>query len=229
MKRILVIDDEPQIRRFLQIALEAEKYQVLLADNGQTGLNLAALETPDLIVLDLGLPDISGLDLLADIRQWSQTPIIILSVQNQEPQKVKALDLGANDYLTKPFGVQELLARIRNALRHSERQELEVNGPGRVLLTLGNLKLDRQARTLHKEDLPVKLTKTEFNFLELLMEHQGTVLTHPHILRKLWGPEFINETHYLQVYVSQLRKKIEVDPTQPQLLMTEPGIGYRLG
>jgi two-component system, OmpR family, KDP operon response regulator KdpE len=229
MKRILVIDDEPQIRRFLQLALETETYEVLLAENGQTGLNLAVLETPDLIVLDLGLPDISGLDLLTEIRQWSQTPIIILSVQSQETQKVKALDLGANDYLTKPFGVQELLARIRNALRHSERQHLEVNGADKVVLSLGNLKLDRQARTLHKDNLPIKLTKTEFNFLALLMEHQGTVLTHPHILRKLWGPEFINDTHYLQVYVSQIRKKIEVDPTLPQILITEPGIGYRLG
>ncbi len=229
MKHILVIDDEAQIRRFLHIALEAENYKVSLAEDGKQGLQAIALHAPDLIILDLGLPDISGIDLLKDIRQWSQTPIIILSVQNQEPVKVKALDLGANDYLTKPFGVKELLARIRNALRYSERQQNPAAQESKTVFSIDNLTLDLQARTLHQDTRPIKLTKTEFNFLALLMEHQGMVLTHPQILRKLWGPEFIHETHYLQVYVSQLRKKIEKDPTQPQLLITEPGVGYRFG
>lgn len=229
MKHILVIDDEAQIRRFLHIALEAENYKVSLAEDGKTGLQAIALDTPDLIILDLGLPDISGIELLKDIRQWSQTPIIVLSVQNQEPVKVKALDLGANDYLTKPFGVKELLARIRNALRYSERQQNPTAQESKTVLSIENLTLDLQARTLHQDLRPIKLTKTEFNFLALLMEYQGMVLTHPQILRKLWGPEFVNETHYLQVYVSQLRKKIEKDPTQPQLLITEPGVGYRFG
>ena len=228
MNTILIIDDEPQIRRFLKIALEADHYQVLTAESGKEGLALAVLNNPTLIVLDLGLPDGSGLDVLANIRQWSQVPILILSVQDQEMQKVKALDLGANDYLTKPFGVQELLARIRNAIRHSASQQANSQSAHQAVLVLGQLTLDRQARTLHKQKTLIKLTKTEFNFLELLMLHQGMVVTHPQILRKLWGPEFINETHYLQVYVSQIRKKIEDDPAQPELLLTEPGVGYRL-
>lgn len=228
MKPILVIDDEPQIRRFLQIALEAEKYEVITANAGSEGLAALALNQPALVILDLGLPDLSGLEVLRDLRQWSQVPVIILSVQDQESQKVRALDLGANDYLTKPFGVQELLARIRNALRYAESLNNH-QASSSSKLELGDLILDRQKRSLHKQGVPIKLTKTEFNFLELLMLHQGMVITHPQILSKLWGPEYLNETHYLQVYVSQLRKKIEVDPTQPQILITEPGIGYRLG
>lgn len=222
---ILVVDDEVQIQRFLRIALESSGYQVQLACTGGEGLEQAALLQPALIILDLGLPELSGLEVLTQLRTWSSIPVIVLSVRDQERDKVKALDLGADDYLTKPFGIQELLARIRVALRHAagrggtDESQLLENGP---------LKVDVLARRVCCRGSEVKLTKTEFNLLALLVQHAGKVLTHRQILVQIWGAEYGSETHYLQVYISQLRRKLEQEPTQPELILTEPGVGYRL-
>ncbi|MGV3522991.1 MAG: response regulator [Candidatus Sericytochromatia bacterium] len=224
-QRILVIDDEPQIQRFLRIALEASGYEVLLAENGRQGLEQASLQAPDLIILDLGLPDLSGLEVLTELRVWSRIPVVILSVQDQERDKVQALDQGADDYLTKPFGIQELLARLRVALR---KQAEVPNAAADPVFRSGPLTLDRATRQVSKQGQPVKLTKTEYNVLALLVAHAGKVLTHRQILREIWGAEYVEEHHYLQVYISQLRRKLELDPAQPQLLLTESGVGYRL-
>lgn len=222
---ILVIDDEPQIQRFLKIALVAQGYEVVLCQNAEQGLAEIALQSPALVILDLGLPDLPGLEVLRQLRSWSRVPVVILSVQDQESEKVAALDLGADDYLTKPFGVPELLARIRVALRHAaERSQTDVAPQ----LQCGPLLIDRPARSVSLQGQPVKLTKTEFNLLEYLALHAGKVVTHRQLLTALWGAEYFAETHYLQVYISQLRRKLEADPTQPQLLLTEPGVGYRL-
>ena len=225
-QKILVIDDEAQIQRFLKIALEGSGYEVLLADSGQQGLQTASLQNPDLILLDLGLPDLGGLEVLSRLREWSRMPVIILSVQEQERDKVAALDRGADDYLTKPFGVQELMARIRVALRHSgERSsQSEVSS----VFEFGAIKVDRASHQIWKGGESVKLTKTEYKLLNLLIQHAGKLLTHRHILHEIWGAEYTTETHYLQVYISQLRHKLEDDPSQPRLFLTEPGIGYRL-
>lgn len=225
-QRILVVDDEVQIQRFLKIALEGSGYEVLLAETGQQALEVASLQTPDLVLLDLGLPDIGGLEVLRRLREWSRIPVLILSVQEHERDKVGALDHGADDYLTKPFGVQELLARIRVALRHSA----ERGGPGELppLFRLGELQVDLAGRRVSRGDQAIKLTKTEFKLLALLIQHAGKVLTHRQILREIWGAEYTGETHYLQVYISQLRRKLEADPAQPQLILTESGVGYRL-
>ncbi|MEZ0369851.1 MAG: response regulator [Candidatus Sericytochromatia bacterium] len=225
-QRILVIDDEAQIQRFLKIALEGSGYEVLLAENGQQGLELASLQSPDLILLDLGLPDDSGLNVLQRLREWTRIPVIILSVQEQERDKVAALDRGADDYLTKPFGVQELLARIRVALRHSAERSSQAERP--PWFQLGNVRIDLASRQVSKGEQSIKLTKTEFKLLALMIQHVGKVLTHRQILREIWGAEYTGETHYLQVYVSQLRRKLEDDPTQPRLILTESGVGYRL-
>lgn len=224
-QRILVIDDEGGIRSFLRVALEGSGYQVLEAETGRQGLELASLQTPDLILLDLGLPDGRGLELLRQLRQWCRIPTIVLSVQAAEQDKVNALDIGADDYLTKPFGIQELLARMRVALRH----RAERNATEAVLVhTFGPVRVDLAARQVSKDGQAVKLTKTEYRMLVLLIQHAGKVLTHRLLLREIWGAEFIGETHYLQVYISQLRRKLEVDPTDPKLILTEPGVGYRL-
>lgn len=223
-QRILVIDDEPQIQRFLRIALEASGYEVLLADTGRQGLEQASLQSPDLIILDLGLPDLSGLEVLAALRGWSRVPVMILSVQDQERDKVQALDQGADDYLTKPFGIQELLARLRVALR----KQADTVAASEPVFRSGPLTLDRTTRQVLKQGQVVKLTKTEYRLLALLVAHAGKVLTHRQILREIWGAEYVEEHHYLQVYISQLRRKLELDPAQPQLLLTESGVGYRL-
>lgn len=225
-QRILVIDDESQIQRFLKIALEGSGYEVLLADNGQQGLELASLQSPDLILLDLGLPDMGGMEVLKRLREWTRVPVLILSVQEQERDKVAALDRGADDYLSKPFGVQELLARIRVALRHSTERSSKTETS--YLYQMGDLKIDLAGHQIWKNDQSLKLTKTEFKLLALLIQHAGKVLTHRQILREIWGAEYTGETHYLQVYISQLRRKLEVDPSQPQLILTESGVGYRL-
>jgi two-component system KDP operon response regulator KdpE len=219
---ILIIDDELHIRRFLAIALEAQGYTVVPCEDGQSGLQQAALLNPQLILLDLGLPDMSGLEVLARLREWSTVPVMILSVQDQERDKVKALDLGADDYLTKPFGVQELLARIRVALRHRQ-----ANPVVQSVFAQGPLKVDLAARTVWFQEQPVKLTKTEYNLLALLVRHAGKVLTHRQILSEVWGAEYVSETHYLQVYLSRLRNKLELDPSQPRYFLTEAGVGYR--
>lgn len=218
---ILVIDDEPQIRRLLEITLESNDFIVRLAENGKEGIQLAAQHTPDLILLDLGLPDKSGHEILKDLRIWFENAVIILSVQNSEGDIVKALDNGATDYLVKPFRSAELIARIRSAIR---RNHVSVN---KVVFASGDLEIDFADRLVTKKGEPVKLTNTEFNLLCLLARNEGRVLTHQYLLKEIWGVGAQMETQYLRVFVGTLRKKIETDPQQPQHILTESGIGYR--
>lgn len=220
--RILVIDDEVQIRRFLRFSLEANGYRVYEADTGHDGLLSAAKIRPDLIILDLGLPDMTGHAVLSSLREWTHTPIIILSVHNSDKDKVMALDGGADDYLTKPFSTDELMARMRAAMRHTQPE------PQEPILNFGTVQIDLTRRLVTKNNTPVKLTPTEYSLLKLMAQHAGRVLTHQQILREVWGPEYENETHYLRVYFAQLRQKIEDNPALPTLLITEAGVGYRL-
>jgi two-component system KDP operon response regulator KdpE len=218
----LVIDDEPQIRRLLRVTLEANGYQVVDAATGQDGLVQAAQCRPQVIVLDLGLPDLDGVSVLKRLREWSRVPVIILSVQDRDAEKAAALDAGADDYVTKPFGSAELLARLRVALRHSDgHAEPPVFRTGELVVDLA----DRRVTVAGKE---VSFTATEYNLLRLLVRHAGKVLTHRFLLRETWGPNAENQSHYLRVYVARLREKLEKDPAKPELLITEPGIGYRL-
>lgn len=219
---VLVVDDEAQIRRFLRISLEANGYHVNETQSGQDAITKTAQLRPDLVILDIGLPDMDGLEVLKRLREWTKTPVIMLSVRDSDRDKVSALDAGADDYLTKPFSVDELMARIRVAQRHAQPD------PEEQIFTSGHLQVDltRRLVTVHGE--PVKLTPTEYALLRLLIQHAGRVLTHRQILREVWGPEYINETHYLRVYFAQLRQKIEDDPALPQIILTEPGVGYRL-
>lgn len=219
---VLIVDDELQIRRFLRISLEANGYHVQETNNGQDAIVKVAQLRPDLVILDMGLPDIDGLDVLRRLREWTKTPVIILSVRDSDRDKVAALDAGADDYLTKPFSVEELMARIRVAQRHNQ-PELEES-----VFKFGDLEVDMARRLVTKKDVPVKLTPTEYALLRLLIQHAGKVLTHRQILREVWGPEYVNETHYLRVYFAQLRQKLEDDPTLPRIILTEPGVGYRL-
>lgn len=218
---LLVIDDEPQIRRLLQITLESNGYVFKAATSAKEGLVMAGNHPPDLILLDLGLPDESGHQVLQKLRKWYTAPVIILSVQKSEEDIIRALDNGANDYLTKPFRTGELLARIRSALRHSVPEE------DQQLQTFGNLQVDLLARTVKKEGELVKLTSTEYNLLSLLIKSEGKVLTHQFLLRAIWGPGYINQSQYLRVFIAQLRKKIEDDSNRPKHLLTESGVGYR--
>lgn len=220
--KLLVIDDELAIRRFLKASINPEEYDFAEAENGATGIRLAATESPDLILLDLGLPDIDGVEVTKRIREWSQTPIIILSARGDEMNKVEALDAGANDYLTKPFGLAELFARIRAALRLSR---MTVEDP---IVALGDLTIDLAGHRVQKAGQDIHLTKTEFRLLALLAKNLGKVLTHKQLLTEVWGPEYSDELHYLRVYTQQIRVKIEDDPAQPRFLITETGIGYRL-
>ena len=220
---ILIIDDEIQIRRLLEITLSANGYKITEASTGKEGIALAASQQPGLIILDLGLPDIDGLDVLHMLREWYQNPIIILSVRNSEDDIVKALDNGANDYLTKPFRTGELLARIRVAIRQS--QGISDN----PVLDFGNLSIDIANHTVRKNNELIKLTSTEYSLLALLAKNEGRVLTHQYILKQVWGMGYIEQTQYLRVFIAQLRKKIEDDPAKPKLLNTESGIGYRFG
>jgi two-component system KDP operon response regulator KdpE len=218
---ILIIDDEPQIRKLLEIALESNGYTVQQAENGKAGIRLAANHPPDLILLDIGLPDESGHEILEQLRTWYNKPVIMLSVRNSEEDIVRALDHGATDYLTKPFRIGELLARIRSCLRRSNTEN------GSSTITCGNLQIDFAARTVKRNEELVKLTSTEYKLLALFARNEGRVLTHQYILREIWGTGFQAETQYLRVYVAQLRKKIEDDPNTPQHLLTESGVGYR--
>jgi two-component system, OmpR family, KDP operon response regulator KdpE len=220
---ILVIDDELQIRRLLEITLTASGYRVIHSATGKTGLVDAATLHPSLIILDLGLPDIDGHDLLKKLREWYQKPVIILSVRNSEEDIIKALDGGANDYLTKPFRSGELLARIRAAIRGNQIQ------PEESVLELGDLSIDLINHTARKNKELIKLTSTEFSLLALLAKNQGRVLTHQYILKEIWGYGYLEQTQYLRVFIAQLRKKIEDNPSRPTLLITESGIGYRFG
>lgn len=220
---ILIIDDEVQIRRLLEITLSANGYKIAEASTGKEGLTKAAISHPVLIVLDLGLPDIDGLDVLKKLREWYQKPILILSVRNSEDDIIKALDNGANDYLTKPFRTGELLARIRVAIRQSQ---VAFDNPN---LTFGTLTIDLASYIVRKNNEIIKLTSTEFSLLALLAKNEGRVLTHQFILKEIWGMGYIEHTQYLRVFIAQLRKKIEDNPAKPMLLNTESGIGYRFG
>jgi two-component system KDP operon response regulator KdpE len=219
---ILIIDDEAQIRRFLRVSLEAAGYRIVEAATGQDGVVQAAMSRPDVVILDLGLPDISGNEVLAKIREWSAVPVIVLSVQDGEQEKIAALDAGADDYVTKPFGMGELLARLRVATRHAQPL------PEAPDFRNGHLYVDFVHRNVTANDQPVKLTATEYNLLLLFIKHAGKVLTHRQILKEIWGPHTIEQTQYLRVYMAQLRKKLELDPGQPQMFLTESGVGYRM-
>jgi two-component system KDP operon response regulator KdpE len=225
---ILIIEDEQPIRRFLRAALTAEGYRLNEAESGQQGLRLATQQPPDLVILDLGLPDQDGQQVLKSLREWLTAPIIILSARDQETQKVQALDSGADDYLTKPFGIAELLARIRTALRHS------AGGPETLpVFTVGDITVDLAARlvTVRKESMrqeQVHLTPLEYKLLATLIKHAGKVLTHRFLLHEVWGPGHADETHSLRVFMASLRRKLEADSARPRHLLTEPGVGYRL-
>ena len=218
---LLVIDDEPQIRKLLEITLESSDYKICQAATGKEGIIMAASHPPELILLDLGLPDKNGHEVLKELRTWFSRPIIILSVQNSEEDIVKALDNGATDYLSKPFRTGELLARIRSALRRSTQEDAE------PVLTFGTVAIDLATRTVKRNGENVKLTSTEYSLLTLLAINEGRVLTHQFILKEIWGVGFQTETQYLRVFVAQLRKKLEDDPNQPRHIITESGIGYR--
>ena len=221
--RILIVDDEPQILRFLGTSLMAHGYTIFEASTGKEAVYKAGVEKPDLVVLDLGLPDIEGTSVLQQIRAHSAVPVIILSAREREIDKVGALDLGADDYVTKPFGVGELMARIRSTLR---RQTSE-SGQSTIYNCSGlSVDLERRRVNLNGEDL--KLTPKEYDILGMLVRHAGRVVTHQYLLREIWGPTYTGETHYLRVYVGQLRQKLEEDPAQPYYILTEPGVGYRL-
>lgn len=218
---ILVIDDEIQIRKLLEISLEANDYKVNFAVNGKDGITMSATHQPDLILLDLGLPDEDGQDVLVKLRAWYQNPIIILSVKSGEEEIVKALDNGANDYLTKPFRTQELLARIRTALRSTSNSVIE------SVISFGNIAVDFASRVVKVDNEIIKFTATEYNLLTLLIKNDGRVLTHQYILKEIWGQSYSEQTQYLRVFVAQLRKKIEQDPNRPKYIITESGVGYR--
>jgi two-component system, OmpR family, KDP operon response regulator KdpE len=220
---ILAIDDEPQIRRLLTIALEADGYHVTTAGAGQEGLDLAAQQRYELVILDLGLPDLSGLQVLKRLREWTQVPVLILTVQEAEADKIEALDSGADDYVTKPFNTGELLARIRSTLRRYNKGRDE-----EPVFRLGDLKVDLSARKVTVKGQPVRLTATEYDVLRLFIQHAGKVLTHRQILREVWGVDHEFRTEYLRVYMARLREKLEPDPNAPPLFVTEVGVGYRL-
>ncbi len=220
--KILVIDDEPQIRKFLRISLAAHGYQVVEAANGLEGINKCATEQPDLVIADLGLPDLDGKTVISRIREWSEVPIVVLSVRADEDEKVRALDLGAHDYVTKPFGIAELIARVRVNLRHHAEPNV---APSTV--TVGDLVIDLPGRRVLLAGTPVKLSRKEFDILRILVVHAGRVLTHQYLLREVWGPAQEEETHYLRVYVGHLRQKLGDDPENPRYIVTEPGVGYR--
>ena len=220
---ILIIDDEVQIRRLLEITLTANGFKISEAATGKEGLNLASQHQPELIILDLGLPDIEGFDVLKRLREWYEKSIIILSVRNSEDDIIRALDNGANDYLTKPFRTGELLARIRVAIRQNKSPDKS------PLLEFGNIIIDLDKHTACKNNEIVKLTSTEFSLLALLAKNSGRVLTHQYILKEVWGIGQVEQTQYLRVFIAQIRKKIEDDPSKPTLLITESGIGYRFG
>jgi two-component system KDP operon response regulator KdpE len=223
--RMLIIEDEPQMQKFLGASLEAEGYRVIEAGTGKEGIELARTHNPDLFLLDLGLPDVDGMEVTKEIRAFSAKPIIVISARGQEEDKVKALDVGADDYLTKPFGTSELMARIRVALRHASRAKEESNEP---VLALGDLVIDLDRRRVTSSGNEVHLTPNEYKLFAYLMKHAGKVLTHRQLLKEVWGAAYASQTHYLRVYMVQLRHKLEVDPARPRYLVTEPGVGYRL-
>lgn len=219
---VLVIDDEVQIRRLLRVTLEANGYRVFDAGTGQEGIEEAAQRHPDIVLLDLGLPDIDGVTVVKRLREWSKVPVVVLSVRDRDEDKVAALDNGADDYVTKPFSTGELLARLRVAQRHSQPSA------DSAVFRSGHLEIDLVARVVKMRGKEVKLTATEYSLLRFFVRHAGKVLTHGQILREVWGPNQLQQTHYLRVYVAHLREKLEPNPARPELLITEPGVGYRL-
>jgi two-component system KDP operon response regulator KdpE len=220
--RILVVDDERPIRRLLHTSLTAEGYDVVEAETAAQGLAMAAREKPDALLLDLGLPDQDGLDVLRQLREWSKVPVVVVTVREDESEKVAALDAGADDYVTKPFGMRELLARLRTALRHGTQAEV-----GAPVFVSGHLSVDLVKRRVSVDGQEVKLSPKEYDLLRLFVRHAGRVLTHQMILKEIWGPAHADDTQYLRVYVGQLRQKLHDDPAEPTLIRTEPGIGYR--
>ncbi|MCX6046693.1 MAG: response regulator [Chloroflexi bacterium] len=222
---ILVIEDEAPIRRFLRASLPSHGYRLEEADTGENGLRQAAMHKPDLVILDLGLPDIDGLEVTKRLREWMSTPIIVLSARGREDDKIAALDAGADDYLTKPFGMGELLARLRVALRRTIRLPGETADP---VFRVGDLRVDLLRRQVWVGDAEVHLTPIEYKLLTTLVQHAGKVLLHRHLLSEVWGPDYMQENHYLRVYMGLLRHKLEIDPARPRYLRTEPGVGYRL-
>ena len=218
---ILIIDDEAQMRKLLEITLQSNNYTVNQAENARNGLITAENHPPDMIILDLGLPDEDGQSVLQKLREWYTNPVLILSVKNNEEYIIKALDNGANDYLVKPFRTGELLARIRSALRNSASED------GDTIITCGEIEIDLEARTIKKNLELIKLTATEYKLLSLLAKNEGKVLTHQYLLREVWGPGYINQSQYLRVFIAQLTKKIEADANRPEYIITESGIGYR--
>ncbi|HKD99500.1 MAG TPA: response regulator [Planctomycetota bacterium] len=222
---VLVIEDEPKIRRFLRAALEAQGHRVVEAATAKEGLALAATHPPEIVVLDLGLPDRDGLEVTRELREWSSMPILVLSARGSEGDKVAALDAGADDYITKPFGVAELAARIRVALRHASRVRDEPDG---AAVEVGELRIDLAARVVSVGGREARLTPTEFRLAAALAKHAGKVVTHEQLLREVWGPSYERETQYLRVFMASLRRKVESDPAQPRYLLTETGVGYRL-
>lgn len=221
--KILIIDDEVQIRRLLRVTLQANGYVTLESPSGEDGVVRTGVDRPDLVILDLGLPDMEGVEVLRQIREWTNVPVIVLTVREDEAGKVSALDAGADDYITKPFGMQELMARIRVALRHSAKTQDE------PVLDLGRLVVDLANRIVKVDDEPIKLTPIEYELLKILAMNAGRVMTHRQLLRQVWGDQsYDSGHHYLRVYVGHLRKKVEEDPTRPKVIITEPGVGYRL-
>lgn len=220
----LLVEDEPHIRRFVRSAMEAEGWQIFEADTLQRGLTDAGTRKPDLIILDLGLPDGDGVDFILDLRKWSPIPIIVLSARVNEQDKIKALDAGADDYLSKPFGVGELLARVRATLRRQRQPAADADGA----IRFGDVKVDLKARLVSKAQQPVHLTPIEYRLLTVLVNHIGRVVTNPQLLREVWGPSHLDSSHYLRIYMGHLRQKLEDDPAQPKYLLTETAVGYRL-
>ena len=221
--QILIVEDDPQIRRFVRMSLEAEHYRVCEAENAKRGAIEAGTRRPDLVILDLGLPDGEGIDLIRDLRAWTGIPILVLSARTDERDKIAALDTGADDYLTKPFGTGELTARVRAILRRGGRMA-ETSSSA---LAFGNVRVDLQAHTVTRSGASVHLTVVEFRLLAYLVTHQGKVLTHRQILREVWGPTHVEDTHYLRVYMAHLRHKLEDEPARPRHLLTETAVGYR--
>ena len=219
---VLIIEDEAPIRRFLRASLTAEGYRVVEAETGEEGLRVAARQPPDLVILDLGLPAMDGQEVLRRLREWLGAPVVVLSARDAEREKVEALDAGADDYLTKPFGVGELLARMRTALRHAHRGPVDA-----AVVAVGDLRIDLAARLVRCADVPVHLTPLEYKLLVTLMKHRGKVLTHRFLLREVWGPQDSRETHYLRVFVASLRRKLGDDPTHSRYILTDQGVGYR--
>ncbi len=221
---VLVIEDEPQMRRFLKASLESHDYSLVEAVTAREGMTQATGRNPDAILLDLGLPDLDGIELTRRLREWSRTPIIVISARGREQDKIAALDAGADDYLTKPFGIGELLARLRVALRHAAAPE----GAGEPVLKVGDLKVDLASRLVFRQGAEVHLTPIEYKLLATLVRHAGKVVTHRQLLKEAWGPNAVEQTHYVRVYMTQLRHKLEDEPSRPRYLLTESGVGYRL-